>query len=272
VTTIAGRTSPAPGLNPRPRTAPRNPQQREQWLDRFADQLDGPMTALGVVFVLLVLATYVTQPAGNLAVAFEVVAWVIWAVFVAEFGLRVHLAPDRGRYFRRNWWQIVFLLLPFLRFLRVVSRLRVGRLGRVASSAVRGTRTAGRLLGSRLAWLSVTTVIVVLASSQILYEIDAFPTYGDAVHRAALATISGQPLGVEGGFARVIDVVLSVYAVVVVAGLAATLGAYFVESQGERREVASRALGRASRNRMAYPGQMRPRIGSPSSQASSASS
>jgi voltage-gated potassium channel len=218
------------------------PAEQERSLDAVAERLDGPMTALGVVFLLLVLATYVVEPAGTLATAFEVVAWLIWAVFVAEFALRLHLAPDRRRYFRRNWWQIVFLLLPFFRFVRVLARLRPGRIGRVATSAVRGTRTAARALGSRLAWLSVTTAIVVLASSQLLFEIGAFPTYGDAVHRAALATISGQPLGVDGGFARVIDVLLSIYAVVVFATLAGTLGAFFMESQRERQRSPDDAL------------------------------
>jgi len=52
--------------------------------------------------------------------------------------------------------QVIFLALPFLRFARIVARLRlrpIVRAGRVVSSTVRGTRIAGRELTSRAAWL-----------------------------------------------------------------------------------------------------------------------
>lgn len=212
--------------------------ERERIASKLEERMDGPVAALGVVFVLVVLADTVADPRGNLGLALTVAGWLLWGVFAFEFALRMVAAPSTWRFLRRNWWQLVFLVLPFLRFARVLSRLRVARLsrvGRVVSSAVRGTRTAAVTLSSRIAWLAAATVIVILAGSQVLYEANAFEQYWDAVHAVALATITGQPLGRDTTAARLADVVLSLYSVVVFATLAGMLGAFFLERRGEHR-------------------------------------
>jgi voltage-gated potassium channel len=233
----------APGTADRSDDVPvrrRPAEEREQLAEAIAARMDGPVTVLGVIFLLLVLVDTVGQPAGGVARAFEIASWVLWAVFVAEFVVRAAVAPSFARFFQRNWWQLIFLALPFLRFVRVLTRLHglgrirsVSRGGRVLSSAVRSSRTATRKLSGRIGWLGAVTVIVVLAASQLLFEFAGFETYGDALHAAALATVAGAPLGREGTLAKVLDVVLTTYSVVVFATLAGTLGAFFLERRDE---------------------------------------
>lgn len=209
---------------------------RERWATTIADRLDGPMAALGLVFLLVVLGqTLATTTALQRGLA--AVGWLLWAVFVAEFLLRLYVAPARLRFLRRNWWQVVFLVVPVLRFLRLVLVLRVARAGRVVSSAVRSSRSAGRLITSRLSWLAVVSVIVILSTSQLLYGFAVFDTYGDALHAAALATIAGEPLAKDHALAQVLDVVLAVYSVGVFAAVAGAVGAYFVEGRGRPRAI-----------------------------------
>jgi len=214
--------------------------ERDELARQIASRLDAPMTALGILFGLLVLAETLVSPEGALGTAFTVTSWAIFAVFVAEFLLRLYVAPSRTRFLRRNWWQVIFLVLPFLRVLRVLRGLRwlrIGRTGRILSSALRVTRTAGRRLRGRIAWLATTTSIVVLASSQLLYEFGDVPTYVEALYRATMATVTGEPTTV-GGVGRILDVVLASYSVVVFAALAASIGAYLVEQRSERGPVA----------------------------------
>ena len=149
-------------------------------------------------------------------------------MFLAEFISRALRAKDRRRFWARNWWQVLFLVLPFLRFARALTLLRAARVGGVLSAAVRGSRSAGRLLTSRIGWLAAVTGVVVLASSQLLYVLGAYESYGPALHEAALATVTGQPLTANAGFARILEVVLGVYSVAVFATLAGALGAYFL--------------------------------------------
>ena len=79
------------------------------------------------------------------------------------------------------------------------------------------------------------SAIAVLGSSQLLYEFADYERYGDALHAAALATVTGEPLAQDGGFARIFEVVLAVFSVVVFATLAGSLGAYFLETRADRR-------------------------------------
>ena len=216
----------------------RQPAERERGVELLAARLDRPMSVLGVLFLLVVLGQNVATSPG-VQRAFTVVGWVLWAVFAAEFLLRLWLAPSRGRFLRRNWWQVAFLLLPMLRFLRGLALLRLVRAGRVlrvvraggvVSSAVRSSRSAGRILGSRLGWVAALSAIVVLASSQLLYTLGYYAAYGDALYAAALATIAGESLALEQGLPRVLDVALLTYSVGVFAALAGTLGAYFFDA------------------------------------------
>ena len=201
---------------------------RERWTTVLAARLDGPMTALGLIFLLVVLGQSLAVTSG-LQTALAVAGWALWVVFVAEFGLRWYIAPGRLAFLRRNWWQLVFLIVPVLRFLRLVAVLRLARAGRVISSAVRSSRSAQRIVTSRLAWLAAVSVIVVLATSQLLYAFAGYEQYGEALHAAALATITGEPLGRDSALTLVLDVVLAVYSVGVFAAVAAAVGAYFVE-------------------------------------------
>lgn len=196
--------------------------------EALARSLDRPMGALGVLFLLVVLGQTVAEHDAVLTLL-SVAGWVLWAAFVAEFALRAYVARSRRRFWRRNWWQLVFLALPFLRLVRLLLLVRVARIGGILSAAIRGSRSAGRLLSGRIAWLSVVTAVVILASSQLLYVVGAYDSYRQALHDAAMSTIVGEPLSQGSGSAQILEVALAVYSVGVFAVLAASLGAYFLE-------------------------------------------
>lgn len=211
----------------------RTSDEREELAERIADQLDVPITAAGVVFLLLVLAETISDPEGAVGTVFSVTSWVLWAFFAGEFLLRMIVAPSTSAFLRRNWWQLLFLAVPALRFVRALRVLRAARVGRVLSSAVRSSRTAGRKLSSRLAALGVVTIVVVLASSQLLFELGDYGSYGDALDAAALATIAGEPFSPEHTALRVVQIVVVTYSVVVFAALAGAAGAFLIERRAD---------------------------------------
>ena len=212
--------------------------EREELAERIADRLDVPFTAAGVVFLLLVLAETISNPGGVVGAMFSALSWVLWAVFVGEFVLRMVIAPSTTTFLRRNWWQVFFLAVPALRFLRALRVLRAARVGRVLSAAVRSSRTAGRKLSNRLVTLGVVTLVVILAGSQLVYEFDGRETYAAALHATALATIAGEPLVVDRPVLQVIEVLLVIYSVVVFGAVAGSVGAFLLERNGEDRASA----------------------------------
>ncbi len=216
-----------------------SPERREAVADLIAERLDRPMAALGVIFLLVVFGEGLATKGSTLANALLVAGWILWTMFVAEFLARLYIAPSKVRFLRKNWWQLLLLALPFLRFIRVLRVLRAARAGRVVSSAVRATRSARAALTARLGWLGAATVIVVLTSSQLLFEFGNSENYAEALHDAVYAAVVGQPMTDDSAFARVLELLLAIYSVVVFATLAGTFGAYFLERRGEDATIVS---------------------------------
>src|SRR5680860_182013 len=98
----------------------RSRAEREIWADELLDRLTPAMSALSVVFVLVVVGESMASDGTGLSVALGVGGWLIWLVFAAEFIARMVVAPNTGSFLKRNWWQALFLILPFLRILRLV--------------------------------------------------------------------------------------------------------------------------------------------------------
>lgn len=211
--------------------------------ETLAARLDRPMGFLGVLFLFVALGQLlVTEPGWSQILG--IIGWVFWAIFVAEFLLRAYLAGFQPAFWRRNWWQVIFLLVPFLRFfrafqavraLRVARVTRVARVGGILSAGVRGSRSAGRLLSNRIGWLAAVTVVVILASSQLLYVMESQTDYSTALYEAALATITGSGMTADDPFSKVLQVILAVYSVAVFATLAGSLGAFFLHGENPVR-------------------------------------
>lgn len=209
---------------------------REQLAERIAARLDVPFTMAGALFVLVLIADRSTPPASPFALVWTIASWALWALFVLEFVLRMIVAPSTSRFLRRYWWQLVFLALPFLRFLRGLSR--GARLARSVSTTVRGSRTAARQLSGRVGWLASVTLAVVLGATELLFTFGPDMSYSQALHDVAMAAISGEPLGHPGTFVAWLEVALALYATVFFSALAGSLGAFFLQrrDEDERRQ------------------------------------
>lgn len=220
--------------------------------ESVAARLDKPMGVLGLIFLFVVLGQILATAPG-MVLALTILGWAFWVVFVAEFLLRAYIARFSRAFWKKNWWQVVFLLVPFLRFFRALQALRLVRLARFArfggivSAGVRGSRSAGRLLSSRIGWLAAVTAVVILASSQLLYATGTHTSYADALFESAMATINGNGLTPMTPFARVLQVLLAVYSVAVFATLAGSLGAFFL--RGSPPASAPRSAGPRRRTR-----------------------
>lgn len=210
--------------------------RREALAEEIGNRLDLPVTVGGLLLVFVLVADNLTSPSSSLDVVWVVLGWALWALFVLEFVARLIVAPSTWRFLRRNWWQLLFLALPFLRFLRAFSR--GSRLARAATTSVRGTRTAGRTLAGRIGWLTGLAVGTVLVAGELLFTY-ADVGYASALHASALGAVAGEPLDVDGSLADVLEVVLAIHAAVVFATLAGAVGAFFLERQRAATEAAT---------------------------------
>lgn len=220
------------------------PTRRERLATLIEKRLDIPMAVLAVVWAVLV--AYELVAPSEQADVLRLVSNIIWAVFGAELLAKLIVSGHPARFLQRHWPSVLFLVLPVLRLLRVTRALRVIRLlpaSRVVGSSYRAVGTAKGLLTGRLQFLVVTTLVVVFGSGQLLFVLErgregALTTLGDALWWSANLGISAslvfEPVTLAG---RLLAIVLSTYAIVVFASVAATVGAFFVESRKERAAV-----------------------------------
>lgn len=217
------------------------PTPRERLATVLERRLDIPMALLALVWAGLV-AYELIAPRDHVT-PLAVAGNVIWAIFGLELVVKLIISGHPGRFLRRHWPSVLFLVLPFLRVLRLARSLRAVRLlpaSRVLGSSYRAVGTAKGLLTGRLQFLLAATAVVVFGSGQLLYvlergRLEAIASLGDALWWSANLGISAnlvhEPVTLAG---RLLSIVLSTYAIVVFASLAATVGAFFVESRQER--------------------------------------
>jgi voltage-gated potassium channel len=227
-----------PTLDPDPEDEPSHRERLATLLER---RLDIPMAVLAAIWAGLVAYELVAPTAamGTLGVLGNV----IWGIFALELAAKLVVSGRPLRFLRRHWPSMLFLLLPALRMLRVVRALRAVRVlpaARVVGSSYRAVGTARGLLAGRLQFLLAATGVVVFAGGQLLYVLErgregALTSLGDALWWSANVAIASnlvyEPVTLAG---RLLSLVLSAYAIVVFASLAAVLGAFFVESRQER--------------------------------------
>ncbi len=214
---------------------------RERLATLLERRLDIPMAVLAAVWAGLV--AYELVAPSDVIPTLTLVGNVIWAVFAVELLAKLVVSGHPGRFLVRHWPSVLFLLLPALRMLRVVRAIRAFRVlpaARVVGSSYRAVGTARGLLAGRLQFLLAMTGVVVFGSGQLLFVLErgregALTSLGDALWWSANLAISSnlvaEPVTLLG---RLLTIVLSAYAVVVFASVAAALGAFFMESRQER--------------------------------------
>jgi voltage-gated potassium channel len=220
-------------------------ERRERWqaLRDLEGWLERPMMVLGVVW----LALLVVELVEGLSPALEWAATAIWIVFIADFALRLALAPDRRAYLASNWLTLVSLLVPALRLFRALRAVRVLRAGRalrsirlvkVVASINRGMRALGRSMRRRhLGYVVALTAIVIVAGAAGMSAFEGDPSgaggtlrsYGDALWwTTMIMTTLGSDFWPRSAEGRVLCVLLALYAFAVFGYVTASLATYFI--------------------------------------------
>lgn len=244
------------GEGPR-RQPPEERKERESALRQLEELLETPMIVLGFAWLLLLVVELV-RGAGPVL---QGLGTAIWIAFLADFALRLALAPDRAGYLRRNAVTAVSLLLPAVRVLRIAHLARAARtaravrglrLARLVTSMNRGMRALRATMSRRgLAYVLALTLVVVLAGAAGMYALEpagpdgeGFRGYGDALWWTAMVvTTMGSEYWPRTPEGRVLCLFLAVYAFAVFGYVTAAIASFFVgrDAEDERGELAGAA-------------------------------
>lgn len=99
-----------------------------------------PMIVLAVAVLPLFLIE-LSHPEDRTELFVDIAFALIWLAFFIEFVVKVTIAESRVEYLRRNWLDVVIILLPILRALRLTSLVRMGRVLKLRGVAFKLLRT-----------------------------------------------------------------------------------------------------------------------------------
>ncbi|WP_136609697.1 ion channel [Sinomonas albida] len=108
-------------------------------LERWRRISEWPMIGAALLFLGAYSVQVIADLPDSAGTWADDLVWIAWAVFVADYLVRLWLAPNRGRWFVRNLHELVILALPALRplrLLRLVTFLKVFQ--NRAGAALRG--------------------------------------------------------------------------------------------------------------------------------------
>lgn len=206
----------------------------------FEHRVEPIMAILGLIW----LALFVLDMVHGLDAPLAAASTIIWIIFIADFLLRLIVAPHRARYLERNWLTALSLLVPALRIARIgpiiraLRAIRGFRLVRAVGSLNRGMRALARTMHRRgISYVFVLTVLVTLAGAAGMYALEphasngnGFANYGDALWWTSMVmTTLGSTYWPRTAPGRILGFLLSLYAIGVFGYITATLASFFVD-------------------------------------------
>lgn len=106
-----------------------------------------PMFLLAIVWLYL----FVLELAKGLTAFQDILIYIIWALFVFEFLLKLFLSPRKISYIKRNWITVIALIVPALRVFRLLNALRLLQSTRfISSTHIIRALTSGKRFWSAL--------------------------------------------------------------------------------------------------------------------------
>jgi voltage-gated potassium channel len=220
-------------------------RDRGEAFERFSRAVDGPLTVLALVMIPLIVLPLVMDLSPGTESAFLAIDYLIWAVFAAEYVIKLYLAPNRRQFVVHHIPDLIIVLVPMLRPLRVlrsVRLLRLLRLARLAAFAAKGVHEARGILRHRgLNWVLLIVLVLNLIAAAMVLEFERgnpdanIDSYPDALWWAVTTiTTVGYgdrfPMSPAG---RGVAVVLMIAGIAMFGVITATIAAYFVEQKAE---------------------------------------
>ncbi|GGH47529.1 potassium channel family protein [Microbacterium album] len=211
----------------------------ERW-----EKLTGwPLTAAALVYLAAYSVEVLAQPRGASAVAVEAVIWVTWALFAIDYAAQLLLAQERWVWFRRHLLDLLVVVLPMLRPLRLL------RLVTILSVVQRSAGTA--LRGRIIVYVSGASVLLIYVAALAVLDAERgaggpIQTFPDALWWAfvTVTTVGYGDYFPVTGLGRFVAAGLMVGGIALIGVVTATLASWIVERVGAESQESGDAVAR----------------------------
>lgn len=208
-------------------------ERRAHLFEQVERATELPMLILAVIFLIAVgVPEVVDDLPEQWLVALDAVSWMVWAAFAFELVVKTYLAPDRRRYLISHWMDVITVLVPFLRPLRLLRLVVVGIRFWTEARTVLRRRAFGVIGTASLLSVGVAAALVYLAERGGDGSIQTLP---DALWwaSATITTVGYGDVYPKTPAGRGIAVLLMLIGISLFGLLTARVAAFFVETDRE---------------------------------------
>ncbi len=229
--------------------SPWTPHKQETRWSRLRRILHHPLTDIVVMVLILAsvicIVAEVLAPPGGTHRLLQIVGDVFIGIFIVELSLRFLVAPNKWRFFR-SYWLDILAILPLTRAFRILRLLRLLRLFRFGVMLDRRVSRAFQMFwrgleGYLVVIFAIVTFVLVGALSINILEggsNTAFASFEEALWWSVMSLIAGEPIGeqatTQGG--RIVELLLMVGGVTVFAMFTGTVTAAVLQVVSDRTE------------------------------------
>jgi voltage-gated potassium channel len=190
---------------------------------RWVERAQRPLDVLAFIFLIdvILLWSFPDAPPAFLD-ALNVIAWIVWACFALDYVARLLLSVEKGRFVRTHKLDLLMVLLPMLRLLRIFLLL---------AHSLRSVSTE-RIAGSIVSIVAVATFVSAFFMWRVEYNAPGatITTFRDALWWAVVTTTTVgygdfTPVTPAG---RVIASIVMVVGVGLIGTVSASVASWFV--------------------------------------------
>lgn len=205
--------------------------------EHFSAAVELPMVVITVLWLPVVLVPLLVPVHGAASASLAVIDYTVWALFALEYLIKLYLSPHRWTFARTHVMDLVIVVVPFLRPVRLGRITRVARLGRVGVVAERAINRAKSVVthrGLHVVLLTITIIVFACAGVVTIAERNApgsdIHQLGDGLWWATVtvATVGYGDTAPVTPIGRGVAVVLMLAGIGLIGVLSASIASYFV--------------------------------------------
>jgi voltage-gated potassium channel len=205
---------------------------RHDLVDRIERITKYPMALLGIAWVVIAIEILTTDLEGTASIALVAALFVLWAILLVEYLVRLVVTPDRRGYVRRRWVEPATIVVPLFQGWHLIGIEKMSLLLHEAELRVEGILRHHSLFRVLIAALAT---LVLGAWLVMLFERNAkgsnIHNYPDALWWAIVTVTTvgyGDRFPVTGG-GRTVAVILMLVGIGLIGTLTATVASVFIK-------------------------------------------
>jgi voltage-gated potassium channel len=205
---------------------------RHDLVDRIEQFTKYPMALLGIAWMIIAIAILTTDVNGSASTFLVGSLFVLWAVVLVEYLVRLVVTPDRRGYLKRRWVEPVTVVVPPLQGWHVVGIEKMGLLlheGELRVETVLKHHSLFRVLIAAAVTLFLGAWLVLLFEDKA--KGSNIHSYPDALWWAIVTVTTvgyGDRFPVTGG-GRTVAVILMLLGIGLIGVLTATVASLFIK-------------------------------------------